>query len=351
MRRLTARRLLAGIVTAAVMGGGILGTAWHERAALAADGTVTWQLNTAANTTVNVGEKVTWTWGDALPHSVTSVTGPATFDSGIDTGVGSTFSFTFTQAGTYTYRCNVHPATMTGTVTVQAATTTPAATATTPAATATTPAATATTPAATATTPAATATTPAATATTPPATTPTTPLAGASAITLTGSEEVPPVTTAATGRFEWKVAGSTVQYRLTASGTNMTMAHLHLAAKGANGPIVVTLFAPVSPGISSIDVAGTIAEANLSGAFAGKMSEFLEAIRTGNLYVNVHSTDHPAGLIRGQVVASPAAPSTGSGVATDKDRVATSVALAIGLLAVAGLAGIGGHAMTKRNRR
>ncbi len=338
MRRLTARRLLAGIVTTAVMGGGILGTAWHERAALAADGAVTWQLNTAANTTVNVGEKVIWTWGDALPHSVTSVTGPATFDSGIDTGAGSTFSFTFTQAGTYTYRCNVHPATMTGTVTVQAATTT-------------TPAATATTPAATATTPAATATSPAATATTPPATTPTTPLAGASAITLTGSEEVPPVTTAATGRFEWKVDGSMVQYRLTASGTNMTMAHLHLAAKGANGPIVVTLFAPVSPGVSSIDVAGTITEANLSGAFAGKMPEFLEAIRAGNLYVNVHSTEHPAGLIRGQVVASPAAPSTGSSIATDEDRVATSVVLAVGLLAVAALAGIGGVAMAKRNRR
>ena len=69
--------------------------------------------------TVAVGGKVTWTWSGADSHSVQS-TGSSTFtSSAIKTGVGQTYAFTFSVAGTYTYDCAVHGALMTGTIVVR----------------------------------------------------------------------------------------------------------------------------------------------------------------------------------------------------------------------------------------
>src|SRR5258708_1735660 len=55
--------------------------------------------------TVKVGTKVTWTNHDSVTHTVTSNQG--TFNSSVPPG--SSFSFTFTKAGTYAYHCNIHP--------------------------------------------------------------------------------------------------------------------------------------------------------------------------------------------------------------------------------------------------
>jgi len=68
-----------------------------------------------AEVTINVGNTVEWTQLDEIPHTVTS-TPAGIFDSGV-LSKGNTFSFTFTQAGTYSYYCDLHPA-MVGTVTV-----------------------------------------------------------------------------------------------------------------------------------------------------------------------------------------------------------------------------------------
>ncbi len=69
--------------------------------------------------TISVGDTVRWTWTDSLPHTVDSVTGPATLSSGLRTGAGSQFSHTFIQAGTTTYECGVHGInSMGGTITV-----------------------------------------------------------------------------------------------------------------------------------------------------------------------------------------------------------------------------------------
>lgn len=67
--------------------------------------------------TVSVGTTVTWTNLDGVVHTVTSTGGPVSFDSG-SLSQGQSWQFTFTQAGTYTYRCTLHPY-MTGTVIVQ----------------------------------------------------------------------------------------------------------------------------------------------------------------------------------------------------------------------------------------
>ena len=72
---------------------------------------------------VDVGGEVTWTNSDTAAHTVTSGDpsgGPdGKFDSSL-VPAGKTFSFKFTDAGTYKYFCQVHPW-MTGVVTAQAA--------------------------------------------------------------------------------------------------------------------------------------------------------------------------------------------------------------------------------------
>ncbi len=64
--------------------------------------------------TIKVGTTVKWTNQDSVAHTVTSDTG--LFDSG-DLAAGDTFSFTFTQAGTFAYHCTMHPS-MTATIIV-----------------------------------------------------------------------------------------------------------------------------------------------------------------------------------------------------------------------------------------
>ncbi len=58
-----------------------------------------------ASLTVSANTTVTWTNKDAIAHTVTSDTG--LFDSG-SLGSGGTFSYTFTQTGTYSYHCAIH---------------------------------------------------------------------------------------------------------------------------------------------------------------------------------------------------------------------------------------------------
>jgi plastocyanin len=87
--------------------------------------------------TVAVGGTVTWTWaaGEVLPHSVQSLGSPSFTSSGILSGAGNTYQFTFTAPGTYQYDCAVHGQLMTGSIVVlaAAATTSPSDTATAPA--------------------------------------------------------------------------------------------------------------------------------------------------------------------------------------------------------------------------
>ena len=70
---------------------------------------------TPPTVTVPVGSTVRWTNRDDIPHTV--VSDAKVFKSkALDTDEG--FSFTFTQAGTYSYFCSLHPK-MTGKVVVQ----------------------------------------------------------------------------------------------------------------------------------------------------------------------------------------------------------------------------------------
>ena len=71
------------------------------------------------NVTVDMGDTVTWTWDDTLPHTVTSIGDSLDdFDSGTLTGSNEEFSHTFNIEGSYAYACNFHPS-MQGVITVQ----------------------------------------------------------------------------------------------------------------------------------------------------------------------------------------------------------------------------------------
>jgi plastocyanin len=67
--------------------------------------------------TVKVGATVTWVNRDSSVHTVTSL-GSSLFDSG-NIPAGGTYSYTFSQPGTYQYYCTLHPW-MKGTVVVTA---------------------------------------------------------------------------------------------------------------------------------------------------------------------------------------------------------------------------------------
>lgn len=109
-------------------------------------------------------------------------------------------------------------------------------------------------------------------------------------IALKGGFEVPPVVTAATAEGEFTVAADhTVTGSIKIYGMTPTMAHIHEAAEGKNGPPIVTL------NKLSSDTYVVPPDSKLTD------SQFLSYM-AGNLYVNVHSAQYPNGEIRAQLV-------------------------------------------------
>jgi CHRD domain len=121
-------------------------------------------------------------------------------------------------------------------------------------------------------------------------------------INLTGDEEVPPVQTDAKGIAEISPGGAdSIGYTINATNIqDVTAGHVHLGAKGENGPIVVTLFKYDNP-MNEVSENGTITADKLEGPMAGKqISDLAAAGANGTLYVNIHTEKNPNGEIRGQ---------------------------------------------------
>jgi len=106
---------------------------------------------------------------------------------------------------------------------------------------------------------------------------------------LAGAQEVPAVDTSAAGKGDIAIADDgSVSGAVTTTGVAGTMAHIHMAAPGVNGPVIVPL-AKTADNTWSVP------------AGAKLTAEQLAAYRAGNLYVNVHSAAHPGGEIRAQL--------------------------------------------------
>lgn len=128
---------------------------------------------------------------------------------------------------------------------------------------------------------------------------------------LTGDEEVPANDSRAQGQAEFFLneAGTAIEFKLNVANiVNVTQAHIHRAAPGVNGGIVVWLY-PRQPPLQLIPGRfqgtlgeGTITAANLVGSLLNQpLSALIAEIRAGNTYVNVHTTRLPGGEIRGQI--------------------------------------------------
>lgn len=111
---------------------------------------------------------------------------------------------------------------------------------------------------------------------------------------LSGMQEVPAVTTNASGvsQFSLNSDFSSISYSVQVEGLSGAImgAHLHNAAAGANGPVVVDL----SGDVSGNTISGTISGAALTQSL---IIELLES----NIYINVHTAANPNGELRGQV--------------------------------------------------
>lgn len=184
------------------------------------------------------------------------------------------------------------------------------------------------------------------------------------AASLSGDEEVPaegepPVETTATGdaEFELSADGTEISYSVNVADLeNIEMAHIHLGARGENGPVIVWLY-PDSPPPELIEGAtdgnlasGTItADSLVDELEGGTIEDLVNEMVAGNTYVNVHTEQYPAGEIRGQIVAGEDAIAQPDRVDTGAGGTAGSTNIA--LLAVAGLAAAAMAAVIAVRRR
>lgn len=167
-------------------------------------------------------------------------------------------------------------------------------------------------------------------------------------VTLTGAEENPPTTANAIGYFSATLTDGKLEFDLSAVGPELTAAHIHLGAKGVNGPAVLFLFGPVDPGVGAFHPTGTATQANLVGPLAGNWKGFADALAKGELYVNAHSKANPGGVVRAQLPAttlSPKPPATGTSVASN-DALGLSQGAGVALLVAA--AGVLALSVAKR---
>lgn len=112
---------------------------------------------------------------------------------------------------------------------------------------------------------------------------------------LFGNNEVPPVTTSATGMAQFNlIPGSkTLNYDLIVDNIHtFTTAYIYQGKPHENGHPIVKL----SNG------AGSITSSNLIGPMKGKqISDLVKLIEKGQTYVNVNSQKYKNGEIRGQL--------------------------------------------------
>ena len=108
-------------------------------------------------------------------------------------------------------------------------------------------------------------------------------------VTLSGDQEIPPVKTMASGSGTISIgADKSVHGSITTKGLTAAAAHIHEAAAGENGPVIIPLTK------SGADGWMVPANAKLTDAQ-------YSAFEAGKLYVNVHTKEHPNGEIRAQL--------------------------------------------------
>ena len=128
------------------------------------------------------------------------------------------------------------------------------------------------------------------------------------AASITSSQEVPipdggvPGGAVGTATMLFDPSTNTLQVALAWSGLSgpAGAAHFHNAAVGSAGGVVQTICGSPDPAL-----AGACSMGGNSGFVTGTWQvpgDQVGALLSGELYINVHTGDHPAGEIRGQVL-------------------------------------------------
>ena len=108
-------------------------------------------------------------------------------------------------------------------------------------------------------------------------------------VTLSGDQEIPPVTTSASGSGTITVGeDKSVSGKVTISGMTPLVAHIHEAAAGTNGPIIIPL-TKTSDTVWVVPAGAKLTDAQYA------------SYKAGNLYYNFHTEAHKSGEIRGQI--------------------------------------------------
>jgi CHRD domain len=106
---------------------------------------------------------------------------------------------------------------------------------------------------------------------------------------LTGTQEVPPVKTMASGTAHFTVKDDmSISGSVKTEGIKGIAAHIHDGAVGQNGPVAVPLTA------TSANEWSVAKDTRLTPAQMDKL-------KAGSLYVNIHSDAHKDGEIRAQL--------------------------------------------------
>lgn len=135
---------------------------------------------------------------------------------------------------------------------------------------------------------------------------------------LTGFQEVPAVSTDASGKFRAKLRTSSeeIKYELSYAGLTgaVQQAHIHVGQRDVNGGISAFLCSNLASAPAGTQpcpaapatISGTITPAEVIGPVDQgidpmQFDELVRAIRAGVTYANVHSEAFPGGEIRGQL--------------------------------------------------
>jgi CHRD domain len=132
---------------------------------------------------------------------------------------------------------------------------------------------------------------------------------------LSGAEEVPAVTTTATGTATFDIIGDQINYTVNVVGlSNAVVSHIHVAPDGENGPVRMDLCGTGAPLPACTSGTAVLATGSNGTTIGITFDELVEAMRAGETYVNVHTNDGigqpntgagdmQSGEIRGQIVA------------------------------------------------
>lgn len=143
---------------------------------------------------------------------------------------------------------------------------------------------------------------------------------------LVGYQETPAaISTGGNGQFNARISKdeSEIEWQLSYADLEgaVQQSHVHFGAAGTTGGITVFLCTNLGNGPAGTQpcpappatISGTIVAADVSpnipataaaraqGLNTGEMAEFIEALRAGATYVNVHSSTWPSGEIRSQI--------------------------------------------------